>query len=75
MIIKVLGPDCEEARGLENNINRAIQEAGVAAFVEMIQDRKEIERYSVTRTPAVVIDGRVVSAGKQLSVEEIMKLF
>ncbi|CAM3784533.1 thioredoxin family protein [Mesobacillus thioparans] len=75
MIIKVLGTDCEEARGLENNINRAIQEAGVAAFVEMIQDCKEIERYSVNRTPAVVIDEKVVSSGKQLSVEEIMRLF
>ncbi|MBT2681242.1 thioredoxin family protein [Bacillus sp. ISL-35] len=75
MIIKVLGTGCEKSKVLEDNINLAIQEAGVAAIVEKIENRKEIEKYVANCTPAVVIDEKVVSAGKQLTAEEIKRLF
>ncbi|WHX41714.1 thioredoxin family protein [Mesobacillus sp. AQ2] len=75
MIIKVLGTGCKKSKVLEENINLAIDEAGVAAIVEKIEDGKEIEKYAVDCTPAVVIDENVVSAGKQLTAEEIKKLF
>lgn len=75
MIIKLLGTGCKKSKILEENINLAVHEAGVAAIIEKIEDRKEIEKYSVNCTPAVVIDENVVSAGKQLTAEEIKKLF
>jgi hypothetical protein len=75
MIIKVLGTGCKKSKVLEENINLAIDEAGVAAIVEKVEDGKEIEKYAVDCTPAVVIDENVVSAGKQLTAEEIKKLF
>ncbi|WP_144474301.1 thioredoxin family protein [Cytobacillus oceanisediminis] len=75
MIIKVLGTGCKKSKVLEENINLAIDEAGVAAIVEKVEDGKEIEKYAVDCTPAVVIDQNVVSAGKQLTAEEIKKLF
>ncbi|WP_079507736.1 thioredoxin family protein [Mesobacillus jeotgali] len=75
MIIKVLGSGCEKSKDLEENINLAIQEAGVAAVVEKIEDDKEIEKYKVNSTPAMVIDEKVVSAGEQLSADEIKRLF
>lgn len=36
MIIKVLGTGCKKSKVLEENINLAIDEAGVAAIVEKI---------------------------------------
>lgn len=75
MIIKVLGTGCKKSKTLEENINLAVHEAGVAAIVEKIEDRKEIEKYAVDCTPTMVIDENVVSAGKQLTAEEIKKLF
>ena len=75
MIIKVLGSGCEKSKHLEGNINLAIQEAGVAAVVERIEDNEEIEKYGVNSIPAMVIDEKVVSGGEQLSAEEIKRLF
>jgi hypothetical protein len=75
MIIKVLGSGCEKSKDLEENINLAIQEAGVAAVVERIEDNEGIEKYEVNSIPAMVIDEKVVSAGEQLSAEEIKRLF
>ncbi|MBS8262843.1 thioredoxin family protein [Mesobacillus boroniphilus] len=75
MIIKVLGPGCDKCQSLEKSINAAVKEAGVAAIVEKVEDRNEIEKYKVKSTPALVIDEKVVSAGRQLSVQEVKSLF
>ena len=75
MIIKVLGTGCHKCKSLEDSINAAVKEAGVAAIVEMVQDDKEIEKYKVKSTPALVIDEKVVSAGRQLSAQEVKSLF
>ncbi|MFT9598231.1 thioredoxin family protein [Mesobacillus sp.] len=75
MIIKVLGPGCDKCKSLEESINDAVKEAGVAAVVEMVEDNEEIEKYKVKSTPALVIDEKVVSAGKQLSAQEVKTLF
>ena len=42
-----------------------LQEKGVAADIEDVQDLDEIWRYGVTQTPALIIDGEVKSAGIQ----------
>ncbi|WLR54067.1 thioredoxin family protein [Mesobacillus subterraneus] len=75
MIIKVLGPGCDRCKSLEESINAAVREAGVAAIVEMVEDNKEIEKFKVKSTPALVIDEKFVSAGKQLSVQDVKTLF
>ena len=75
MIIKVLGTGCDKCKSLEDSINAAVKEAGVAAIVEKVEDDKEIEKYKVKSTPALVIDEKVVSAGKQLSAQEVKSLF
>ena len=39
-----------------------------------VSDANEIMRYGVMLTPAIVIDGKVVSTGRMLSVKQIEKL-
>lgn len=74
MIIKVLGTGCKKCKDLEGNVKVAVQETGVDATVEKVEDIREIMKYKVMSTPALVIDEKVVSTGKLLSVKEVKNL-
>ncbi|WP_210364754.1 thioredoxin family protein [Bacillus sp. REN3] len=74
MEIKVLGTGCKKCRELEENVHIAIQESGVSAIVEKVDDIREIMKYKVMNTPALVIDDKVVSTGKLLSVKDLKKM-
>lgn len=74
MRIQVLGPGCQRCRTLTANAEKAIQELGVEATVEKVEDVREIMRYRILATPALVIDGQVKSAGRVLSPQEIRAL-
>lgn len=74
MVIKVLGSGCSNCKKLEANAREAIKQLGVDAEVEKIEDMREIMRYGVIRTPALVIDEVIKSYGKVLKVDEIKKL-
>ena len=53
---------------------RSLKELGVPYEVEHISDFTQIASYGVMSTPALVIDGKVVSYGKILSKNEIIDL-
>jgi small redox-active disulfide protein 2 len=74
MKIQVLGPGCQRCKTLTANAEKAIQELGVEATVEKVEDVREIMRYRILATPALVIDGQVKSAGRVLSLQEIQAL-
>jgi small redox-active disulfide protein 2 len=74
MIIKVLGSGCANCKKLEENTRQAVQELGVDAAIEKVQDIKDIVAYGVMRTPALVVDEQVKVVGKVASVEEIKKI-
>jgi len=62
--IEVLGPGCANCVNLEKNAREAVAMAGVEADVVHITDRSEIMARGVLATPGLVIDGKVVSAGR-----------
>ena len=72
--IKVLGGGCAKCHGLEANVRAALQELEVKENVELITDYAVIASYGIMTTPALVIDGKVVSYGKVLSKEEAREL-
>lgn len=74
MVIKVLGTGCPSCKKLDANVRTAISEAGIDASVEKVEDLQKIMEYGVMSTPALVIDEKVVSKGKVLSVGDIKKL-
>lgn len=74
MIIKVLGTGCANCKKLEQNARKAIDELGISATVEKVQDLKAIAKYGVMRTPALVIDEKVKVVGKVAKVDEIKEL-
>jgi small redox-active disulfide protein 2 len=71
MVIKILGTGCAKCKKLEENARTAIAEAGLEAVVEKVTDLDKIMDYGVMMTPALVIDEKVVSAGKLLSPGDI----
>lgn len=74
MKIKILGPGCKKCGLLLDHVNEAIEQTGVEAEVVKVEDMKEIVGYGVMSTPALVIDDKVVSAGKILMTKDIIKL-
>lgn len=73
MIIKILGSGCKKCNELEENAKEAVKEIGLNAEIIKVTDFKEIARYGVMTTPALVIDEKVVSKGKVLKKDEIKK--
>lgn len=74
MNIKILGTGCKKCKKLEANTREAVQELGLDASVEKVEDIQGIMSYKVMSTPALVVDEKVVSAGKLLSAKEIKAL-
>ena len=62
--IEVLGPGCNNCIQLEKNAREAVMMAGVEAEVVHVTDPREIIAHGVMSTPGLVIDGKVVSAGR-----------
>ncbi|MPM46794.1 hypothetical protein SDC9_93500 [bioreactor metagenome] len=71
MIIKVLGTGCAKCKSLEANARQAVAEMGITAEVVKVQDMKDIMAFGVLRTPALVVDEKVVVYGKVPTVEEV----
>ena len=71
MEIKVLGPGCAKCQQTEKIVKEAVAEAGVEAKVEKITDVVEIMTYRIMGTPAVVVDGQVMSTGRVPKKEEV----
>jgi small redox-active disulfide protein 2 len=74
MNIKILGSGCKKCAALRDNAQAALTAVGMTADIEKVTDLIGIAGYGVMSTPALVIDEKVVSTGKELSADEIGKL-
>jgi small redox-active disulfide protein 2 len=72
--IEVLGSGCRKCMNLYESAKTAVEEMGLDAAVEKVTDMMTIISYGVMSTPALVIDGQVVSSGRIPSKEEIVKM-
>ena len=62
--IKILGKACVSCNKLNTMTFDILQEMGVAADIELIHDPDEIWRHGVLTTPALLINGEIMSSGK-----------
>jgi len=74
MKIEVLGTGCAKCISLEKVVKEAVAKSGKFAQIEKVDDIMKIMEYQVISTPGLVIDGKVVSTGKVLSVDEVLAL-
>jgi small redox-active disulfide protein 2 len=74
MKIQVLGSGCRKCEHLAQNVEAAIEEGEVEVTFEKVTDVNTILEMGVMITPALVINGEIVSKGKVPSVEELIEL-
>jgi small redox-active disulfide protein 2 len=71
LTIKVLGPGCRNCQNLASLAARAINTLSIDAKIEKVTDHVEIMKYKILATPGLVINEKVVSAGRVPSEAEI----
>lgn len=71
MEIKVLGTGCASCKALHETVKQAVAELGIEATIIKEEDLMQIMNYNVMSMPGLVINEKVVSAGKKLSVAEV----
>jgi small redox-active disulfide protein 2 len=74
MRIQVLGTGCAKCKQLTANAEEAVAALGLGVPVEKVEDVREIMKFKVMSTPALAVDGKVLSAGKLLSPAEVKAL-
>ena len=74
MTIQVLGPGCKRCAALHQNTIAAAQQLGIDTPVEQIHDYAEMARLGIMSTPALAVDGRVISSGTVPSADLVRKL-
>ncbi len=72
--VKVLGSGCAKCNQLEAATKQALEQLGMDPTIDHVTDFSQIAAYGVMSTPALVVDGKVVSYGKVLKTEEVVKL-
>ncbi|WP_367184503.1 thioredoxin family protein [uncultured Brachyspira sp.] len=72
--VKILGTGCSNCKKLEENTIAAIEEAKLDLAIKYVEDMAAIASYGVMSTPALLLDDKVLSYGKVLSKEEIIKI-
>jgi small redox-active disulfide protein 2 len=71
LTVKVLGSGCTNCQNLASNAQQAINSLSIEAKVEKVTDHAEIMKYRILATPGLVINEKVVSAGRVPSEAEI----
>lgn len=74
MKIEILGTGCATCKALEATVREVVAEMSLDATIEKVEDMMQIVSYNVLRTPALVVDGKVVSWGKKLTASEVKDL-
>lgn len=74
MKIEILGTGCAKCNQLEKDVYDTLAELGITADVTKVKDIKQIIAYKVMITPALVIDGKVRTAGKLPKKDELKKM-
>jgi small redox-active disulfide protein 2 len=70
-VIEVLGPGCAKCQYVERVVREVVDGAGITAEVRHVTDYGEIVSRGVIATPGLVIDGRVVLAGRVPTREQV----
>ena len=70
----MLGSGCAKCNALEDAVRAALAELGRDTAIEHVTDFAQIAAYGVMTTPALVVNGKVVSYGKVLKEDEAKAL-
>jgi small redox-active disulfide protein 2 len=72
--IQILGTGCAKCQNLAAVANEAAQALGLPYELQKVTDLKEIMRFKVMSTPALVVDGQVKLTGRVPTIAEAKQL-
>jgi len=70
--VQILGTGCAKCRKLTENAREAAQLLGIEIDLEKVSEMAEIMKFGILSTPGLVIDGKLIAAGKLLRPDEIL---
>jgi small redox-active disulfide protein 2 len=70
--IKVLGPGCMNCEKVEQNTRNAVTYMGLEAEISKVTDREVMQKYGLLATPGLVINEKLVCAGRIPEEGEVM---
>ena len=74
MNIKILGPGCARCQQLKKTTREVVKELGIDTTIEEVKDINKIVDYAVLTTPGLVINEKLVCAGRVPSKAELARL-
>lgn len=69
--VRILGTGCVACNNLQRLVFEIVAERGIKADVFQVHDPDEIFRFGVLQTPALLVNGRIMSAGRLPSRAEV----
>ena len=73
MKLEILGTGCPKCKKLTELTTEAVKELGITAEISKVEKIDDIMNYGVMVTPALVVDGKVVAAGRIPSQAELKR--
>ncbi|MBI0583204.1 MAG: TM0996/MTH895 family glutaredoxin-like protein [Methanomassiliicoccus sp.] len=70
--IEIFGLGCENCERLESRVKAAVEQLGIDANIEKIEDFETFVRRGITATPGLAVDENIFSLGRVPSVDEII---
>ncbi len=74
MKIEILGTGCSKCAALTETTKQAVAKIGGFHEVIKVDDMMKIMEYGIMSMPGLVVDGKVVSTGRNLNVDEVIAL-
>jgi small redox-active disulfide protein 2 len=72
--IQILGTGCSKCNDLAANAKEAAAVLGLEVEIEKVTDLNDIMKFGCMTTPGLAINGQLVSQGKLLKPNQIVKL-
>ncbi len=69
--VKVLGSGCANCKRLEATVRKVVEARGLQAEIEKVTDYAEIMKWPILSTPGLVVNNKLVAAGRIPSESEI----
>ncbi len=73
MRIQIVGKNSSNRMKLLKNIKKVLEPQKNTCDIQILEDDKYKQIYHVVNTPALIIDGKVISQGKILTEREIKR--